>query len=249
MKYLTVFAAILAASAAFAKVDHIAIDENDQIIPERAREVISNAASAVAKVEIANAKLEIIEDTIRLVDKALESVDEILKHRTDYALITLTATGVEDAVDSAGDDTQASIRFISDPETGTGIDIDRTSSAEYNIVTLYYSINGALTTPKIRAKSALDGEWLEDVEQTAPEQLSWGEEVYYRVIVNVPKSWGEATFFQITADIRTAIDDGKVFDIYSDSGVTGTFIVQPTEKIEFRLQAGRVINLRKWEAR
>lgn len=245
-RVITICAAVCAASL-FAKVDHIAIDEEGNLIPAKAATAIGSAVTASARIDLAEAKMEIISETARQITEAIETIDDVLKHRTDYSLVYLTATGLEDAITSGGEGADPYVRFIEDLQSGISVVIDHESSPVYNLVTLYYEMGGNLATPKIVAKSAINGEWLRDIDQTAPEQISWGEEVYYKVTVSVPKSWGASAFFQITAEVRTAVDDGKVFDVFSDTGVTGTFTVHPTETVTFRLVAGRVVNLRKGE--
>lgn len=238
------FFALLAAGSLFAAVQQVAIDENGEIQPAEARLAISNAVSAVVRVNLAEATAENILVIAETTTNALDVLEQALAHRTDYSLVQLVATGLEDATGDISTD-GGSIQFIEDREWGYRINVDQ-SDATNVYVTLYYLFTGNLTTPRIRAKSQLSGEWLEDVAQTAPEAISIGGGTnIYRTVVTVPRSWGATSnaFFQVTADIKTAVDDGKVFDIYSDTGVTGTFTVTPASTVTFRIVAGRVVSM------
>lgn len=240
LKCLFAFAYSLFALSSFA-AQNVAIDENGRILPEAAETAIKNAVSATLRVDLANAKAEGVRALADSCDEALGLLNDALAHRTDYALVQITATGLEDAVESLSTD-GGEIYFIEDKEAGYSINIEH--GATTTDVTLYYCFTGNLTTPKIQAKSQISGEWLEGVEQTEPELLTWGDKKLYRVVVSVPNSWGaQAAFFQATADIKTAVDDGKVFDIFSDTGVTGTFTVTPASIVTFRIVAGRIVGM------
>lgn len=240
MKKLILLYVLVFCGAVFA-AQNVAIDENGNILPAAADMAIRSAVSAALRVDLATAKAEGVRQIAAVCDQALEVLNEALRHRTDYALVQITATGLEDAVESLSTD-GGEIVFIEDKDLGYVIEIDRGSVT--TDVTLYYCFTGNLTTPKIQAKSQLSGEWLEIVDQTDPEVITVGEKKIYKTIVKIPNSWGaQAAFFQATAEIKTAVDDGKVFDIFSDTGVTGTFYVKPSSEIYFRLQAGRVINI------
>lgn len=240
MKYLFALAHLLFALALSA-AQNIAIDENGRILPEAAETAIKNAVSATLRVDLANAKAEGVRALADSCDEALGLLNDALAHRTDYALVQITATGLEDAVESLSAD-GGEIYFLEDDEAGFKINVQR--GAESTLVTLYYCFTGSLTTPKIKAKSQLSGEWLVGVEQTEPELITWGDKKIYRVIVTFPNQWGAQTaFFQASAEIKTAVDDGKVFDIFSDTGVTGTFTVTPASTVTFRVVAGRVVGM------
>lgn len=240
--YLLLAAALT--SAASASVQQVALDEDGEIVPVEARVAISNAVVATVRVNLAAETAENIMGIAAATTNALDILETALAHRTDYSLVQLYATGLEDAV---GDISQegGSVWFVEDAARGFNIGIDRESDVQNVLVTLYYMFTGNLTTPRIRAKSQLSGEWLDDVPQTPPEVISIGGGTnVYRTVVSCPKSWAaDNAFFQATADIKSAVDDGKVFDIYSDSGVTGTFTVTPSSIVTFRIVAGRVVSM------
>lgn len=240
LKYLFAFAYSLFALSSFA-AQNVAIDENGKILPAEAETAIRNAVSATLRVDLATAKADGVRALADSCDEAIGLLNEALKHRTDYALIQITATGLEDAVESLSTD-GGEIYFIEDDKAGFKIKTEH--GEESTLVTLYYCFTGNLTTPKIKAKSQLSGEWLVGVEQTEPELIYWDDRKIYRVVVTIPNSWeSKKAFFQASADIKTAVDDGKVFDIYSDTGVTGTFTVTPASTVTFRMVAGRVVGM------
>ena len=143
---------------------------------------------------------------------AMAEADRILTERTDFAIVRLYAAGVKDATAATNTDESAEIKIVGD------VVIDRTSDADNNLVTLTWQyVAGTFSSPRIIAAAELSTNAFETVEMTEPMQIEWGDTVAFVATAKVPKEkYGAQAFFKIVGTPDAPVDDGQVFDIYSD---------------------------------
>ena len=217
----------------------VSVDEDGVIQPKPARDAIAMASSAAVKVDFANAKSEILTNVAYTANTAIAEADRILTERTDFAVVRLFAAGVKDATAATNTDESAEIRICKDPV------IDRTSDVDNNLVTLTWQyVAGTFSSPRIIAAAAgLSTNAFETVEMTEPVQIEWGETFAFVSTAKVPKDkYGSAAFFKIVGTPDAPVDDGQVFDIYSD-GTDYTIDLLPGHRYRMRIISGRICGI------
>lgn len=216
----------------------VSVDEDGVIQPKPARDAIAMASSAAVKVDFANAKSEILTNVAYTANTAIAEADRILTERTDFAVVRLFAAGVKDATAATNTDESAEIRICKDPV------IDRTSDVDNNLVTLTWQyVAGTFSSPRIIAAAELSTNAFETVEMTEPVQIEWGETFAFVSTAKVPKDkYGSAAFFKIVGTPDAPVDDGQVFDIYSD-GTDYTIDLLPGHRYRMRIISGRICGI------
>ena len=237
-KLFALLAATLNLSSLLAANVAISVDENNVIQPKPARDAIAAASSAAVKVDFAEAKAEILTNVANTASAAMDEADRILTERTDFAVVRLFAAGVKDAVGAANTDESAEIRIVDN------VRIDRTTDADNNLVTLTWQyVAGAFTSPRIIASAELSTNAFEVVEMTEPVQIEWGETFAFVATAKVPKDkYGSQAFFKIVGTPDAPVDDGQVFDIYSD-GTDYTVDFIPAHRYRMRIVSGRICGI------
>ena len=169
---------------------------------------------------------------------AMAEADRILTERTDFAIVRLFASGVKDATSATNTDESAEIKIVDD------VRIDRTSDADNNLVTLTWQyVAGTFSSPRILAAAELSTNAFETVEMTDPVQIEWGETFAFVATAKVPKErYGAQAFFKIVGTPDAPVDDGQVFDIYSD-GTDYTVDFIPSRKYRMRIVSGRICGI------
>ena len=226
------------AVASFAANVTVSVDENGLIQPKPARDAIGMASSAAVKVDFANAKSEILTNIAETANAAMAEADRILTERTDFAIVRLYAAGVKDATAATNTDESAEIKIVGN------VGIDRTSDADNNLVTLTWQyVAGTFSSPRIIAAAELSTNAFETVEMTEPVQIEWGETFAFVATAKVPKDkYGSQAFFKIVGTPDAPVDDGQVFDIYSD-GTDYTIDFIPSHKYRMRIVSGRICGI------
>ena len=216
----------------------VSIDENGVIQPKPARDAIAMASSAAVKVDFANAKSEILTNVAETANAAMAEADRILTERTDFAIVRLYAAGVKDATAATNTDESAEIKIVDN------VVIDRTSDADNNLVTLTWQyVAGTFSSPRIIAAAELSTNAFETVEMTEPMQIEWGDTVAFVATAKVPKDkYGSHAFFKIVGTPDAPVDDGQVFDIYSD-GTDYTIDLIPSHRYRMRIISGRICGI------
>ena len=216
----------------------VSVDENGVIQPKPARDAIAMASSAAVKVDFANAKSEILTNVAETANAAMAEADRILTERTDFAIVRLYAAGVKDATAATNTDESAEIKIVGN------VVIDRTSDADNNLVTLTWQyVAGTFSSPRIIAAAELSTNAFETVEMTEPVQIEWGETFAFVATAKVPKDkYGSQAFFKIVGTPDAPVDDGQVFDIYSD-GTDYTIDFIPSHKYRMRIVSGRICGI------
>ena len=238
MKHLLLSACCLLGVIARAANVSVSVDENGVIQPKPARDAIATASSAAVKVDFAEAKAEILTNVAETANAAMAEADRILTERTDFAIVRLFASGVKDAVAATNTDETAEIRIVDN------VRIDRTSDADNHLVTLTWQyVAGSFSSPRIIAAAELSTNAFETVEMTEPVQIEWGETFAFVATAKVPKDkYGSAAFFKIVGTPDAPVDDGQVFDIYSD-GTDYTVDFIPSRKYRMRIVSGRICGI------
>ena len=238
MKHLLLYACCLLSAALLAANVGVSVDENGVIQPKPARDAIAMASSAAVKVDFANAKSEILTNVAGTANAAMAEADRILTERTDFAIVRLYAAGVKDATAATNTDESAEIKIVGN------VGIDRTSDADNNLVTLTWQyVAGTFSSPRIIAAAELSTNAFETVEMTEPVQIEWGETFAFVATAKVPKDkYGSQAFFKIVGTPDAPVDDGQVFDIYSD-GTDYTIDFIPSHKYRMRIVSGRICGI------
>ena len=237
-KLFTLLVATLNLSCLIAANIPVTVDENGVIQPQAARDAITTASSAAVKIDFAEAKAEILTNVAKTASSAMDEADRILTERTDFAIVRLFAAGVKDTISASDTDETAEIRIVDD------VRIDRTSDADNNLVTLTWQyVAGSFTSPRIIASAELSTNAFEVVEMTEPVQIEWGETVAFVATAKCPKAkYGSHAFFKIVGTPDAPVDDGQVFDIYSD-GTDYTVDLIPARRYRMRIVSGRICGL------
>lgn len=216
----------------------VSVDEDGVIQPQPARDAIARASSAVVKVNIAEAKAETLTNVQRVAVAALQEADRILTSRTDYAIISLTAAGVKDAVMGSATDSEGKIDIVDN------LLIDRQSDPDNVRVTLTWQyVQGSFSSPRILASAQLATNSFEAVEITEPMQIEWGTNASFRATAMLPvDKYGSQAFLKVDATPDAPVDDGQVFDIYSD-GTDYWVDLVPTRRYRMRIVSGRICTI------
>ena len=216
----------------------VSVDENGVIQPQPARDAIARASSAVVKVDLAAAKAEILTNVQTEAVAALQEADRILTSRTDYAIISLTAAGVKDAVMGSATDSEAKIDIVDN------LVIDRQTDPENVHVTLTWQyVQGTFSSPRILASAQLATNSFEAVEMTEPVQIEWGTNAAFRATAMLPvDKYGTSAFLKVDGEPDAPVDDGMVFDVYSD-GTDYWVDLVPTRRYRMRVVSGRICTI------
>lgn len=244
MRILSAMLPALLALALGAAPTAVTYDENGEISPASARGVISNACSAVVQVNLATARAEILQDVAAVANATLDVANELLTSHSDYVLLDLYAVGVEDATSASATATAGEIVIVD-------VGVDRTSAAPAStLVTLTWQyVTGTFTAPQIVASAAVtNGTVYAALPQTEPEQISWGTNSAYRATATVDNAaFGENAFFKVEAEPDAPLDDGQVFDVFSD-GTDYVLDLVPTNRYRMRIVSGRITTVQRVEA-
>lgn len=238
MKTLLSCACCLLTASLFAANVNVSVDENGVIQPKPARDAIATASSAAVRIDFAEAKAEILTNIAVTATAAMAEADRILTERTDFAIVRLFASGVKDATSGTNTDDTAEIRIVGN------VGIDRDSDPANNLVTLTWQyVAGSFSSPRIVAAAELSTNAFEAVEMTEPVQIAWGETFAFVATAKVPKDkYGSTAFFKIDGTPDAPVDDGQVFDIYSD-GTDFTVDFVPSHRYRMRIVSGRVCTI------
>lgn len=220
---------------ALAALQSVSIDENGDIQPEAARAAIASASSAAVKVDFAEAKAEILTNIQETAIETLNTANDILTTRTDFALVQLTASGVKDALATTNTASEGKIEIVDN------VLIDRTTDPANTLVTLTWQyVTGSFSSPRIVASAELSTNAWETVGMTEPVQIEWGTNSAFRATATLPKAtYGSQAFFKILATPDTPVDDGQVFDIFSD-GTDFWLDLDPSRRYRIRIISGRI---------
>lgn len=217
----------------------VSVDENGVIQPQQARDAIGRAVSATVMIDLAAAKAEILTNVARIAVRTMEEANELLNRRGDFAIMSFTATGVKDAVKTGEVADEGEIRIV-------GCDFDAWTDPENVLATLTWQYAlGKFTEPKCIGTANIETTNVWDrIEMTEPVQIEWGTNVAYRATASIPKSMADGRFFlRISAKPDAPIDDGQVFDIFSD-GTDYTIRFEPSHIYEMRIISGRITKVR-----
>ena len=237
-KLITILQLQLLTTTLFAANVSVSVDEDGVIQPKPARDAIAMASSAAVRVDFAEAKAEILTNVAETANAAMAKADRILTERTDFAIVRLFASGVKDAAAATNTDDTAEIKIVDN------VRIDRTSDADNNLVTLTWQyVAGSFSSPRILASAELSTNAFEAVEMTEPVQIELGETFAFFATAKVPKAkYGSSAFFKIVATPDAPVDDGQVFDIYSD-GTDYTVDFVPSHRYRMRIVSGRICGI------
>lgn len=216
----------------------VTYDENGDISPAAAKTVISNACSAVVAVDLANARAEILSEVAGIASGTMDEANELLDSHSDYVLLDLFAIGVEDALASGSQSASAGeIRL-------TGCSVSHPSSSQTDVTIDWQYVTGSFSAPKIIASSTVtNGSVFVDVPMSEVIQTGAGSNITYRATAYIDNSsFGESAFFKIEATPDAPVDDGQVFDIFSD-GSDYTFYFVPTNRYAIRIISGRFTSI------
>ena len=236
---IPLFAFTLNLQLLFAANVTVSVDENGVIQPQPAREAIGRAVSATVMIDLAAAKAEILTNVAGIAVRTMEEANDLLNKRGDFAIMSFTATGVKDSVKTGEVADEGEIRIVSATYD------DRTDPDNVLAeLTWQYSL-GKFTEPKCIGTANIQTTNVWDrIEMTAPVQIEWGTNVAYRATASIPKSMADGKFFlRISANPDAPIDDGQVFDIFSD-GTDYTIRFEPSHIYEMRIISGRITNVR-----
>ena len=225
--------------AAFAANVTVSVDEDGVIQPPPAREAIGRAVSATVMIDLAAAKVEILTNVAGIAVRTMEEATDLLNKRGDFAIMSFKATGVKDAVKTGEAADDGEIRIV-----GCAFD-DRTDPDNVLAELTWQYALGKFTEPKCIGTANVEttNVW-DQIAMTAPVQIEWGTNVAYRATASIPKSMADGKFFlRISAKPDAPIDDGQVFDIYSD-GTDYTIRFEPSHVYEIRVISGRITNVR-----
>lgn len=213
----------------------VTYDENGRVSPQEAEAVISNACSAIVQVDLANARAEILQEVASVANATLDSVSALLTEHSDYTLLDLYAIGVEDAKSSSATATEGRIDIVD-------IGVDKTSTPGSTLVTLTWQYTtGSFTSPQIIAAASItNGNVFASIPQTEPVQIEWGTNSAYRATATVDNAtFGANAFFKVEATPDAPVDDGQVFDTFSD-GTDYVLDLIPTNRYRIRIISGRI---------
>ena len=235
-----VLASLLASASIFAANVSVSVDENGVIQPKPARDAIARASSAAVMIDISEAKAEILTNVADIAVRTMNEANDLLDKRGDFAVISFTAIGLKDAVKQGGaSPDEGEIRIVD-----VGFD-DRTDPDNVLATLTWQYVLGKFTAPSCIGTSQVESTnaW-ESVSMSEPVQVEWGTNVAYRATATIPKLVGREKFFlRISATPDAPIDDGQVFDTYSD-GTDYTIRFEPSHVYEMRIISGRVTNVR-----
>ena len=238
----TAFIVLIAAASAlplFAANVTVSVDENGVIQPQPAREAIGRAVSAVVVIDLAEAKAEVLTNVAKIATKTMEEANELLNARGDFAIMSFTARGVKDAVKTGDSPTDGEISIV-------GCDFDQRTDPDNVLATLTWQYSlGKFTEPKCIGTANLQttNKW-DQIAMTDPVQVEWGTNVAYRATASIPKNMApdELFFLRIDAKPDAPVDDGQVFDIYSD-GTDYTIDLIPGRRYRIRIISGRITTI------
>ena len=216
----------------------VSVDEDCVIQPQPAREAIGRAVSATVMIDLAAAKAEVLTNVAGIAVRTMEEAMDLLNKRGDFAIMSFTATGVKDAVKTGEVPDEGEIRIV-----GCAYD-DRTDPDNVLATLTWQYALGKFTEPKCigTANIQTTNVW-DQIAMTEPVQIEWGTNVAYRATASIPKSMADGKFFlRISAKPDAPIDDGQVFDIFSD-GTDYTVDFEPSRKYRMRIISGRITNL------
>lgn len=216
----------------------VTYDEDGEISPSAAKATISNACSAVVQVNLASARAEILAEVASVAGETLDEANELLNSHSDYVLLDLFATGVEDAVAQGPSATEGRIDIV-------GVNVDYTSTPGSTLVTLTWQyVTGSFSAPRILASASVtNGSVYASVPQTEPEQISWGTNSAYRATATIDNAaFGVDAFFKVEATPDAPLDDGQVFDVFSD-GTDYTIDLIPARRYRIRILSGRIATI------
>lgn len=223
---------------AFAANVGVSVDENGTIQPAAARDAIALASSAAVKVDLATARAEILTNVQRIAIGMVEEASAILNSRTDYAIVQLTAAGVKDALSATNTASEGRIEIVDN------VVVDRASDPDNTLVTLTWQyVAGSFSDPRILASASVDTNAYEAVTMTEPVQIEWGTNFAFRATATLPNArYGVNAFFKVDAKPDAPVDDGKVFDIFSD-GTDMTIDLIPSRRYRVRVISGRITSI------
>ena len=216
----------------------VSVDEDGVIQPQPARDAIGRAVSATVMIDLAAARAEVLTNVAEISVRTMEEAMDLLNKRGDFAIMSFTATGVKDAVQTGEVSDEGEIRVV-----GCAYD-DRTDPDNVLATLTWQYALGKFTEPKCigTANIQTTNVW-DSIAMTAPVQIEWGTNVAYRATASIPKSMADGKFFlRISAKPDAPIDDGQVFDIFSD-GTDYTVDFEPSRKYRMRIISGRITNL------
>ena len=217
----------------------VSVDENGVIQPQPAREAIGRAVSATVMIDLANAKAEILTNVAGIAVRTMEEANDLLNKRGDFAIMSFKATGVKDAVKTGEASGEGEILIVD-------CDFDQRTDPDNVLATLTWQYSlGKFTEPKCIGTANVEttNVW-DQIAMTAPVQVEWGTNVAYRATASIPKSMADGKFFlRISAKPDAPIDDGQVFDIFSD-GTDYTIDFEPGHKYRIRIISGRITTIR-----
>lgn len=238
-KGLAVALAICAARlAAFAAPTAVTYDENGDISPAAARGAISNACSAVVAVDLANARAETLAEAAEIASGTMDAANDLLASHSDYVLLDLFAVGVEDALASGSQTASAGEIRI------TGVRVSRASQSRTDVTLTWQYVAGSFSAPKIIASSSVtNGSVFADIPMSDPVMTGAGTNITYEATAYVDNAtYGSSAFFKIEATPDAPLDDGQVFDVFSD-GTDYTFYFVPTNRYAIRVISGRITSI------
>lgn len=213
----------------------VTYDENGDISPAAAKGVISNACSAVVSVNLANARAEILTEVAEIASGTMDEANELLSSHSDYVLLDMFAIGVEDAMASGSQSASAGKIRI------TGIRVSRASQSQTDVTFTWQYVAGSFSAPKIIASSSVtNGSVFADIPMSDPIMTGAGTNITYEATAYVDNAtYGSSAFFKIEATPDAPLDDGQVFDAFSD-GTDYTFYFVPTNRYAIRVISGRI---------
>lgn len=239
-KLITILQLQLLTTTLLAANVSVSVDEDGVIQPQAARDAIGRAVSATVMIDLADAKAEVLTNVAGIAVRTMEEANDLLNKRGDFAIMSFTATGVKDAVKQGGASAaEGEIRIVS-----CSYD-DRTDPDNVLAELTWQYALGKFTEPKCLGTANIQttNVW-DQIAMTAPVQIEWGTNVAYRATASIPKSMADGKFFlRISAKPDAPIDDGQVFDIYSD-GTDYTIRFEPSHIYEMRIISGRITNMR-----
>ena len=239
-KLTTLFTFTFGLHLLFAANVTVSVDENGEIQPQPAREAIGRAVSATVMIDLAAAKAEILTNVANIAVRTMEEANDLLNKRGDFAIMSFTATGVKDAVKTGESTDEGEIRIVS-------CSYDDRTDPDNVLATLTWQYSlGKFTEPKCLGTANIETTNVWDrIAMTSPVQVEWGTNVAYSATASIPKSMAqdEKFFLRIDAKPDAPIDDGQVFDIYSD-GTDYTIRLEPSHIYEMRIISGRITNVR-----
>lgn len=220
----------------------VVYDEHGEIAPAAAKTVISNACSAVVSVDLANARAEILTEVAGIASGTMDEANELINSHSDYVLLDLFAVGVEDALASGSQSASAGEIRI------TGCSVSHPSSSQTDVTMDWQYVSGSFSAPKITASSTVtNGSVFVDVPMSDVIQTGAGSNITYRATAYIDNSaFGGHAFFKIEATPDAPVDDGQVFDTFSD-GTDYTFYFVPTNRYAIRVISGRITSITLWE--